>query len=151
MIHWRQITCFNGTVNAIYSSQRDPLATADSAWRCLVCDSMYYDCDDTDERWFCSQCLSTEFYNPAKPTKKQGEFGTWVYMPSSNIEPPSPSPGGLNEPSRQSARHRRRRRRRHGGFPGPDDGDDGEEQAESEMLTNDALVDVTPIGSQAAP
>ena len=107
----------------------------EAPWRCLRCDSSLSEFDGQTLAWRCLSCRSNEFYQVNKPTKKVTESGTWMFVPNA---------GHSLEDSPPSSRSRRRRRKKtNAGGPSDPPGHDGfpEEQAESERLTNDPIVE----------
>ncbi|CAK9114796.1 Protease Do-like 9 [Durusdinium trenchii] len=109
--------------------------TSPTSWRCLRCDSTRATYVGQFGRWHCSDCGSHEFYQVDKPTKSVTSTGTWMYVPN--------APAAASPSSKGARRRRRKKDARDGGFPGDDHGqdDDENEQAESEQLTNDPVID----------
>eukprot|EP00438_Fugacium_kawagutii_P033868 Skav201113 [mRNA] locus=scaffold185:343335:349401:+ [translate_table: standard] len=139
----------------------DGSAHDESIWLCVSCgcDRFVWNAPtgigDTTGFWSCAACSSLEFFDSTQPARQQTQHGTWVFMPNggagSQSEPsPSQSPSQVT-----TGRHRRRHRgrRRHGPPPSEpeEDGDEGWEAAESERLTHDPSVNVTPAGSVVQP
>ena len=123
------------------SIQREPNTTnargsADSVWRCLMCDSTLSYAVGLD--WMCADCGHGSFYRGDRPTKQITDAGTWMFVPHAD---PSPS----------SSRRRRRRRGLAAGHDSPDGSTVSDERAESEIPTQDPLVDPdTPLNLVAA-
>ena len=100
-----------------------------------------------EEARVCNVCKTKNNFDASQPYKEETPAGTWVYMPNG-------PPGDYGDGSTASRPHRRRVRRsrkhrhaRPNGDPHDDHPEEG--QAESERLTVDPVVDVTPRPSHA--
>ena len=111
-------------------------------WVCVECGKSSFAWNVIAENWTCMECHGDQFYDATRPARHHTQHGTWVYMPHDSQSP-------VKTPSSQKTGRRKARRRwRHPADP-PDDliGDGQEETAESEVATNDPVIDVTPAGS----
>ena len=113
-----------------------------SRWVCMECGKSSFVWNVIAENWTCMECRGTQFYDATRPAKHHTKHGTWVYMPHESQSP-------LKTPSSQKTGKRKARRRRRQPADPPDDvnGDGWEETVESEVATNDPVIDVTPAGS----
>ena len=113
-----------------------------SRWVCMECGKSSFVWNVIAENWTCMECRGTQFYDATRPAKHHTHHGTWVYMPHESQSP-------LKTPSSQKTGKRKARHRRRQPADPPDDvnGDGWEETVESEVATNDSVIDVTPAGS----
>eukprot|EP00438_Fugacium_kawagutii_P007101 Skav209599 [mRNA] locus=scaffold4140:22593:36171:- [translate_table: standard] len=89
--------------------------------------------------WQCVQCGHDDFYQVDRALREATDEGTWMYIPRASEAPPMTS----------SSRRRRRRRMRGGGAPSEPSATDDGEQAESEAMTHDPVID--PSGPRGLP
>ena len=130
---------FDEQHDPVRPSHEDPVDT-DSIWMCLRCSSQSATWSYDRGSWTCMECSGTEFYNSRRPTKLQEAHGTWVYLPAGS----DPQPSQPSEDPPEASKMRRRRRRKRDAAPLPSEPDDGGEQnedAESEIRTDDPVVD----------
>lgn len=112
-------------------------ATVSLGWRCTVCDSA--SAMPVLGGWECADCGSMDFYDVRQTHRTVTDSGTWLYMPHAAQVESSPSS------SSRSARRRRRRQLNPGPHGPPDHG--GGERAESEIPTNDPVVEPSIVPS----
>ena len=141
----------DATTSRPMSRPSTPPAVTSSSWTCLRCGSSSSVWDLVVSSWRCTRCRDFEFFDSRQPTRHEGATGTWMYIPHG-------TPESLAPESQLSHRRRRRPRRRRHGPPDPEPDFDpeegegyGEEQAESETLTHDPAVEVTPVTSLRTP
>ena len=115
-------------------------SSSPSPWQCLVCGYHAHTWNVDRETWVCDRCHASNFHDLRQPTRRETPTGTWVYVPHG--QPEVYGEGNSNRLRRR--RQRRSRRLRHGPPDDPPDDDYGqEEQAESEVLTHDPVVEVS--------
>ena len=124
-----------------------------SAWRCSRCDHDVATLN-FEGQWECLQCLGTDFYQPNRPHRRETDRGVWLFMPaateatssstSSSSMAPTPNPQTQHLSRRQ---RRAMRRAQHG--PPDGEGGFGSERAESEVPTDDPIVE--PEGGYFRP
>eukprot|EP00435_Cladocopium_sp_Y103_P063501 s670_g25.t1 len=116
------------------------------SWRCWTChhDVFVWSFDD----WMCDQCGSRDYYDAAASLRRETEDGVWLFMPRRGNN----ESYGLDTQADCSAEHGASNNNRSGisgapwwsadhGPPYNDPGHEGREQAESETVTNDPVVD----------
>ena len=124
-------------IQAPRARQPDPAPAVD--WRCWRCDSEEIVHDPHGSGWHCAACLSTEYYRADVAQRREMQRGIWMYFPRQDTSMPPPS---TQSPTQRTPGHRE--------SPGPPDGSVPSEAAESEVPTNDPIVDpfnLQPAGS----
>ena len=105
-------------------------------WRCLKCAS--FDASWIEDRWCCTTCGSTDFYQVNQPTRQMTPEGTWLYVPNG---------GQADRTPRQW-----RRRQRRSGPPSDSQSELGERHPESETRTFDPAIDPdAPVNVASQP
>ena len=123
----------------------DAGSDADPSWRCWSCDNDTFTW--TGEGWKCARCRSSDYYNIVQSQKHETDHGIWMYVPrqSQASSPTSSPPPLLPDPSQATLlvdRASRVLNRPRHGPPVPPQEHEGREQAESEPLTDDPIIEL---------
>ena len=123
----------------------DAGSETDPSWRCWSCDNDTFTW--TGEGWKCARCRSSDYYNIVQSQKHETEHGVWTYVPrqSQASSPTSSPPPLLPDPSQATLlvdRASRVLNRPRHGPPVPPQEHEGREQAESEPLTDDPIIEL---------
>ena len=105
--------------------------TAPWLWRCLACGLASFAW--VADGWQCDKYGERKFYNAQSPTRRETVDGTWVFTPH-GFDDPQP----FEQLSEKPVGRRRRRRPKKDDPPGTGD---GWERAESEIPTDDPVID----------